>query len=590
MNKIKNFGMVMALFITLVLGFGMIGAAKPVSFEETTYSGHPGEDVEMTVFTDYSPLNTTTEDIIDGYYWNYTDIPVALTDDNIEDMTDFNTETGMNVSVMEETETMLCVPAYTWDVLSYAFEFNITPITHFDGIWVKKSVGLELEFSITNNTNGFADSEYTVNFQDGIDYFPYTINQSYKLVEDLTPTEGGMLCTFGGISMDEWVATYGSIDHITVWLYDYNNDKPLNLYEWHLFNTEPVLDYILITDGEDAYIPWGAEAQNIRAGEWLLTIKVPSNAPTGNYFVMVEDNLGNEDTTTLTITAKTETVNNWLPTIVLGIIGVAMIVSADILADTKINKVAVSVLAVVGVILLSLSVIVALNYLGYIDWGISLSILPLGFLALKDGRNLVKTHRREITLGIAFLCVGSCMAMAVSAKNTTVPVEDSINAGDSFTISIYTDANHTALTDDNIVLDITKTDESPVIPIVWHYTVSAATDGLSADILVRTIAADKPGNYQITIDVSSEPFSEVMIYIVGEPEFNWNLFFGTFLGGLAFLALSAFGYSVSQKSKTKNDDYAFIVLGILAAILIFVGIFLFLGWLTYFGFSGALTI
>jgi hypothetical protein len=561
--------LVLAMCVLGMLAFSTVGMAAVPTFEHTKYSGHPGDDVNAVVTYGNSTLNTTTSDIIDSGYWNDIDVLIPFTDTENEYMTDFDTSTGVNVTTIIPGGGSCMVDEDSYGTISYCLEFNINPITHFDGIWVKKSIGLEMQFTISNNTNGFRVSEYIVNFQDGIDYFPSTINQSYKFADLLTPY-GEVLCAFGDLTQEQWVATYGSIDHVSIFITaDDGLDHYCNLYEWHLFDTHVTLADVIIADEDYDYLAWATSNVESPAGTWTITISVPQTAAAGTYFILTEFSDGKDTMSTLEVTVEAVHNTNLIYFILLAFMGAFILYAlAGILANSGRDWEGVVALSVIATLLLCVAIVYSADMLGWIPAGWPgnglagiIMLAPAG-LACK----MQKVSRKRLAvLGLTVLLGLGAVAGLASATYTVTPANDTIKAGDhtAFTLSSTTGGLDSKL----MSVEVRLYDGDVYSTETWTYTITVSSDNETA--IVRLTAPDGAldGTYKVLIQQVSETLKTVTVYVTSEVARDYTIFWILCMWFLISIIVFMATYAQVKRSPNKTDDtaaYLLLISGLVA--------------------------
>lgn len=248
------------------------------------------------------------------------------------------------------------------------FKLN-SPINSFDGIWVKKSIGMNMLFFVANNTVG-ENSMSLVYYTDTLEYFGSETNLSYKLVDSIHNMYGDNDYNFG-----DWENAFGSIDNITIMI-DTKGDAGhfCNIYEWHLFNLMPYVIGYGIINQDNISQAWSIDVTNydyilIEANEYLFALTVPTNANIDNYFFWVVDNKGNFDYVTIQIVKTNNDIWRWAYVVIPVLIGIGLVGGADLLMDTKTNLITVIGLTAIGITFIAVGVMIALDISGYWHFG-----------------------------------------------------------------------------------------------------------------------------------------------------------------------------------------------------------------------------
>lgn len=586
MSKYAKMGAFVAVFavaLMLCAGFSM----AQVDFRKSTYEASAGTNAEMLIDLDYTPLNTTADDIesISFQVWtgNESD-PTALntmSDEDIDYICDFDEDTFANISYDgSATDAYYLYSDYDLDYTG-TFWINLAePIDHFDGVWLKKTQQTQLVMiEVYNNTMG-AGSEGVLMNEDDTNFLGTTFsNKSFEFCGNIFNDGLGSVQDW-----NEYIEMFGSIDNLTISFYSaYATTESIEtlLYEFHLFNARPYIDTVVITnEAGDQTLAWGTDTEQ-DGSVVTLTVSIPATATAGAYFVTATDNLGNTDTTTLRVSENLVTdSNNIIITLLCIIGGGALLATAGILANSKKDWEGVVVLTVVGVIVLGYGVIRALDTAGYIPAGWPgygfAGFIPVGLVGLctkKDEDGKRRFGKKALALGLAGVLALCVLMPLASATNTVTPANRTSNQGDVVTFTLTSDAETGYYDEEEITVSIYKVDVvlSP-IEVFWTYTVTVSEDELTATVRITIPSGAAAGTYTVEIDQPQEDVNEeVTIYIPEEQGLNLPILFTMVLGGivLAFV-FPALSWAAVKKTKGKADD-AFVIIAAVLGVLMLVG-------------------
>lgn len=589
-------GALIALFACMLMGGAAF--AQP-TVDKSGYSCLPGEDVTIRVTEPVSTLNTTNSSIDQAYYLNYTagceyfDLGYQMTNltlAEIKAMTDFKVTTFFNLTYRDNTSAMREKADYD---STYYFILK-EGLTSFDGIWCKKSVYIDVEFSIGNTTYG-EDSFSYVSFDDTNPYgFEYNENLSYKYVDYVEDS------LYNDYSVSQWVAQYGYIDEVVIWTDVESGGGPIAplsisneptpqahildmyclLYEWHLFNRGVTITDVFIADEDYDAMAWATTITPATSALTIINIHVPSSAKIGTYFVEIVDSQENDVTTTLNVQTPPNNIWIWLWPLAFWVAGAGLMGTADVLADTKTNKVTVVLVAAVGVLVFAVGVLMATDILGYTSMG----IMPAGLClpAVSKGRSPTDARRKVKKIaafgmvGLLALCL--CVPFACATESVS-PLSKSISPGDTFVISFY-DTNG-ALVKADMLIKVKAVDGD-----VWHYvywtnTVTVASNGESGTVTFVTEKNLPSGSYTVDIyNTNDDLVGSASIFVKAPATLNWQIIFAFGAMGILFLAISAVGWGHAKKTKTILDDFGLIVVAFMGVLMIILAVAYYLGYFT----------
>lgn len=587
-TKIGIIGALFALVVLCVVGFGTTQAG--ISFEHSRYTVQAGRSVDVDITMDYTELNTTGDifdslkgTIYDGENLNATD----LTEDDIDYVTDFDRDTFITIT---NGSQRLIGEGYYWFTLEKGEE-----ITNFDGAWMKKSSGVDAYVMVCNNSIGLDSLAMIMEDDNNPVYFTEMSNESYHLAGGILPMD----MYYDYMSVEAYVAEFGAIDNITV-IFDsagpFNKgaapmdlpdfDREMNWYEFHLFNVEPVVSNVAIIDEEGYTQAWGITTTDTGDASWRINLDVPGTAPAGNYFLVVYDGEQANDSTVISVVVPTNNIWVWAYPVVSFLVGIGLIGAADILADTKTNKVTVVLLVAIGAIMFFIGAVMVTDILGYTAIGIMpAALVALGGAAKRDELAAsCRRHRSKIraalalglVFGLAFIGAASCVKAAASDYAIT-PDSETAQAGDRLTFTVTSE--NADLDEDNITVNIQKVDESSPFNVHWTYTVTVNDDADAATIRVTVPEGADAGTYTITVTQTTEQFTlYATVYITSEAGLNWMIFGFFLLTGLSFVAIWALGWKYVKKTKSKFDDAGLVMVCVAGVCFIALAIAYYFGY------------
>jgi hypothetical protein len=238
---------------------------------------------------------------------------------------------------------------------------------------------------------------------------------------------------------------------------------------------------------------------------------------------------------------------------------------------------------------------IALHHYGVVLGGYAFSILPFGLL--KGGSlpkpGSIRKHGKSVVCGVlaALLMCGSFAVLACAAPShetsevialtqTLTPESQTVAPGGTITLTAATSSNTTLFTNINIRVEVGRIDVDTPYAVTWTTHIAAAKDGHTATITITAGDSATAGTYKVTVAMlGNEAFSETATVYVQAKAFDWLLFDLCFFGGLLLAFVSIFGYVLAQRTKTKFDDGAFVVLGIVSVILILLGLAYYFNWI-----------
>ena len=629
-----KYGILAALFVTLVMCMGVFGTAKAdFTFNKLGgYSGTPGSATNIIVDTHSGSYNLTSDQVKDaGYEFPrlllspYVNVPLMstniikrLTRAEINAITDFDSSTSFQLTDAGQMKS-----DYYW------FDLKV-PVDSFSGVWMKKSVDItngytEANLFVQNNTIGYASNAYLLygdNYQDHTDFSALS-NLSYQQTPYILDPSNNQPITFS-----TYVNEYGSIDNISVSWDQYssfnhpipmspvhnspNVDIELLWYEFHIDLAPTTINQIVVTNnlgitqfswGDNKYTSnayaWGATITTVSTGVYNIALSVPRSVTTGTYWVSVLDSTGANKTTTLDVEASQNNIWYWIYPLIFFTLCAGCFAAAGIFAKTK-YKITTVVIIIMAVVFGAFAVVTTTDLMTWTNFGV-LPHLPMtnsGFIAAPmlgamvvggwDGiRKTYKNHKKAFKSFFCLTLIGSMvlMSLAICATSTattytTSPPNETVKPGDSFVITVTSNSTKIIVADSTET--IIKADQTTPGAVIWKYAITLSDDKLTEYVTITVPSGAPIGTYAIYSNVynGQEVQTTYNTCYVQAPGLNWVFCAVVFLSATMFVGIFAIGWKTVKKTKTPWDDRALLVLFSVAVIEYFVlVVYLFEGYI-----------